>query len=188
MPRMTSSSCWRIARHALQGIVELCCRFCRVVSMRIVAPSSALAAFTIDWPWFVERLVTPEICCATFSDTPSARLPGWCKPSMALKRLTGDAVAGAAHCVDAAHIDWSIVLTCWPSVSDERAHMILHGEGERARLLTDRVVDGRRRAQHRVVEQRQALEKAASSARVRSTSCMSSASARLASVASSATV
>ena len=35
--------------------------------------------------------------------------------------------------------------------------MVLHGEGERARLLTDRVVDGCRRAQHRIVEQRQAL-------------------------------
>jgi hypothetical protein len=54
-----------------------------VESMRELACSRALAACTIELPWLSKRLVTPEICCTRFSDTPfsmSARLD---RPSMA---------------------------------------------------------------------------------------------------------
>jgi hypothetical protein len=56
-----------------------------VESIRSVAPSRALAALTIDWPWLSKRLVAPDIWCTSVSDTPLSTSAWLDRPSMALR-------------------------------------------------------------------------------------------------------
>ena len=95
--------------------------------MRELAISSALAAWTIDWPWLSNRLVTPEICCTRFSDTFFSRSAWLDRPSMALSdwRVMLSLVRRTASMP--VHHRFVEVVACWPSVSDSDLHVVLHG-------------------------------------------------------------
>ena len=107
-----------LAGQPLQRLVELAVTLCRVESMRMLAVSSALAAWAMVWPW----LVTPDTWRTRFSDTPLQEVGLAGQPFDGVERLARDAVAGAAHLVDAVH----------------------HGLVELAGMLAERV--GQRRA------------------------------------------
>ena len=111
----------------------------------------------MDCPWLSNLVVTLETWSNRFSEACFRRSAWLERPSMALSdwRVMLSLVRRTASMPVISEFVERVGLP--PKRVGERADVIVHGDGKRARLLVDGAVDGDRGAQHRVVEQRQPL-------------------------------